>query len=78
MGKPYVTSWERMAIQETLRANVAEILKIRSGGIPKGIAEILDGIIDSEVLRVLLRQAVKCESLDTFVGNLPVPSEHER
>jgi hypothetical protein len=72
MGKPYISSWERMAIQETLRANIIEILKIRFGDLPKGIAEILDEIIDAEALRELHRQAVKCESLDAFAEHLPV------
>ena len=72
MGKPYVTSWERMAIQETLRANITEILKIRFGALPEEIAGPPDGIIDAEVLRERLRQAVKCESLDAFAEHLPI------
>jgi hypothetical protein len=72
MGKPYISSWERMAIQETLRANIIEIPEIRFGALPPGIAEILDEIIDAEVLRELRRQAVKGASLDALVEHLPV------
>ncbi|HZF41763.1 MAG TPA: hypothetical protein VE715_23300 [Blastocatellia bacterium] len=72
IGKPYISSWERMAIQETLRANIIEILEIRFGSLPQGIAETLDGITDAEMLKELLREAVKCESLGAFAEHLPV------
>ncbi|MGH9753860.1 MAG: hypothetical protein ACREA2_13855 [Blastocatellia bacterium] len=79
MGKPYVSSWERMAMKqghimgtvETLRANITEILEIRFGSLPAEIAKILAGIIDAEILQELHRQAVKCESLDAFAEHLP-------
>ncbi|MGH9937033.1 MAG: hypothetical protein ACREAM_12350 [Blastocatellia bacterium] len=71
MGKPYVTSWERIAIQKTLRANITEILEIRFGALPAEITKILGGIIDAEILQELHRQAVKCESLDAFAEHLP-------
>ena len=75
MGKKYVTSWERMAMKQgvlkTLRANITEILEIRFGALPAEIAEIIGGISEPEILEELLRQAVKCESLDAFAEHLP-------
>jgi hypothetical protein len=72
MGKPYVASWERIAIQKTLRANIAEILEIRFGALPAEITEILGGIHNAEILQELHRQAVKCASIDEFAEHLPV------
>jgi hypothetical protein len=80
MGKPYISSWERMAMQEghvmgtleTLRANSAEILEIRFGAMPAEIAEIIDGIDQPEILQELRRQAVKGESLAAFAEHLPI------
>jgi len=79
MGKKYVTSWERMAMKqghtmgtlETLRANITEIIAIRFGALPAEIAEIIGGIGEPEILEELLRQAVKCESLNVFAEHLP-------
>jgi len=75
MGKRYVTSWERMGIEQgvlkTLRANITEVLEIRFGALPGEIAEIINSINESEILQELHRQAVQCESLDAFVEHLP-------
>ncbi len=75
MGKKYVTSWERMAMKQgvlkTLRANITEILEIRFSALPAEIAEIISSISEPEILQELLRQAVKCESLDAFSEHLP-------
>jgi len=79
MGKRYVTSWERMGMEqghkmgklETLRANITEIIGIRFGALPVEIAEIIGGISEPGVLEELLRQAVKCESVDAFAEHLP-------
>ena len=78
MGKPYVTSRERIAIQRTLRADITEIPEIRFGALPTCITEILDGSYDAEILQELLREAVKCESPDRSLGIYPSPSENEQ
>jgi hypothetical protein len=75
MGKRYVTSWERMGMEQgvlkTLRANITEILEIRFGALPAEIGEIINGINEAEILQELHRQAVQCESLDAFAKHLP-------
>jgi hypothetical protein len=71
MGKKYITSWERMAIKQTLRANIIKVAEVRLGALPAEIAEIIGGISDPEMLEKLLEQAAQCESLDAFAEHLP-------
>jgi hypothetical protein len=80
MGKPYISSWERMAMQEgyikgtleTLRANTINAAEIRFGALPAEIREFINGISVAQILGNLLERAVKCESLDAFAEHLPV------
>jgi hypothetical protein len=72
MGKPYISNWERMAMQETMRADIIKVAEIRFGSLPAEIREIINGISDSQILESLLEAAVKCESLDAFAEHLPV------
>jgi hypothetical protein len=66
----YVTSIERMAIQEGMlqqgREDVIEILQIRFGEVPSSIVEVINGIDDSSVLKTLFRRAIAIASVEEF------------
>ncbi|HWQ32595.1 MAG TPA: hypothetical protein VNQ79_06910 [Blastocatellia bacterium] len=80
MGKKYVTSWQRMGRKEgektgerkALRSSIREALDARFGQVPDEVTESLSQISEPEELRLLLRQAVLCASLDEFISHLPV------
>ena len=71
---PYVTSWERIAMQKGLqqglvedaREMVLEALEERFGVVVPGLAERICGMEDRGTLRRLLRLAVRAENLEEF------------
>jgi hypothetical protein len=71
---PYVTSVERMGIQQgiqqgilqTLREDVVEILKVRFGNAPNDITRIIADIDDLSILKILLKEAATAGSMETF------------
>lgn len=56
--------------QETLKANILEALELRFGNLPEGLREAIDSEGDDIKLRVLLRAAIQCVTLEDFAGNL--------
>jgi len=70
----YVTSIERRGIAkgdlQRARACILEALEIRFGQIPQTIADTINQISDSEVLRTLHRQAIVIESIEAFQQHL--------
>ncbi len=78
----YVTSWERMAKEEgklegklegelkTMRANIQEILDARFGAPPRLLVDNLEQIGNPDDLRIFLRQAATCSSIDDFTEQL--------
>lgn len=66
----YVTSIERLAIQEGIvqnaRENVIEILEIRFSEVPTEIVESINQIDDASVLKTLLRTAITIASIAEF------------
>lgn len=74
--KKYVTSWERMAGEEselkTLRTIIADTLELRFGKVPRKLNLSVKQIVDPQQLRALHRQAVTCTSLESFTEQLSV------
>jgi hypothetical protein len=70
----YVTSIERLAIQEGIergiiskgREDIIEILTIRFGVVPDSYAEAIAQIDDPEVLKNLMRQAIAITDVTEF------------
>jgi len=66
----YVTSIERLAIQEGMvqnaKENVIEILEIRFSEVPTEIVESINGIDDASVLKTLHRGAITIASIPEF------------
>ncbi|MGA9379690.1 MAG: transposase [Phormidium sp.] len=66
----YVTSIERLAIQEGIvqnaRENVIEILEIRFSEVPIEIVESINEIDDASALKTLLRRAITIASIPEF------------
>ncbi len=67
---PYVTSWERIAMQkgmlEDAREMVLEALEERFGGVVPNLADRIRGMEDRGRLRGLLRLAVRAGNLGEF------------
>lgn len=71
---PYVTSVERIGRAEGLqqglledgRMMVAEALDERFGKIPSTISNVVNQIKDRDVLKFLLRQVIRCNSMEEF------------
>lgn len=70
----YVTSIERMAIQEGIeqgilqngRDDVIEILKTRFGVVPSSIVDFINGIEEPSELKTLLKRAITIGSVEEF------------
>ena len=70
----YVTSIERMGIQQGIQqgdlergqADIIEVLEVRFGEVPDGIAQQIRAIQDTAMLKTLHRQAIVIESLAAF------------
>ena len=61
---------EREGELKTLRTDIVEVLEIRFGIVTADITEQLDQVDDVSHLRVLLRVAVRVESVDEFRAQL--------
>jgi len=81
--QPYITSVERLAIQEGrqqglqeglqqgLQHDLIDVLDARFGYVPPAIGQRIEQLGDIPTLRQLLRQAVTIESLEAFAALLP-------
>jgi transcription termination factor NusB len=75
---PYVTSVERIGIRKgleqgvltTRREMVLEVLDERFGQVPASISNAVNQIEDKDRLKVLLRQVLRCASLEEFQQSL--------
>lgn len=83
---PYVTSVERLALQEGIsqgisqgiaegilqqrREDVIEVLEVRFGEVSTEISQKINGIEDPALLKTLLREANAIESMEQFGGYL--------
>ena len=75
---PYVTSVERRGFEQGLqegklqeaRDATLEVVAAQFGTVPDDIAEVVQGLENMEALRMLLRQAVTCSTLEAFRESL--------
>jgi len=73
-GMPYITTAERIGIRkgiqqgmlEDAREMVLEALEERFGDVPGDVEEKVKGIEEREILKQLLRHAIRCDSLEEF------------
>ena len=71
---PYVTSVERIGMEKGLQQGaqlegqqmILDALDERFGELPESVSEAIHQIQDQEQLRLLLRQAIRSESLEEF------------
>jgi len=63
---PFATTFERLARQE----DILEILQVRFGQAPSSIQSEMGDILDSSVLKALVRQALTASSLEEFQRTL--------
>jgi len=66
-GMPYTTSFERIG----MRKMVLEALDERFGEVPDEVSNAVVQIDDSDKLKSLHRQAIRCASLEDFKKALP-------
>ncbi|MEH2094754.1 hypothetical protein [Nostoc sp.] len=66
----YVTSIERLAkeegIVETARESIITVLETRFGEVPSSIVEVINGIEEPSVLKMLLKNAIAIPSTTEF------------
>jgi hypothetical protein len=63
---PYMLSLERFAIERTIRQSLFDALEIKYERISEKLAETINSIEEIDALRILLRHAIKCNSLKEF------------
>jgi hypothetical protein len=81
-GMEYITSVERVGMERGLaqgmqqgslqeaRIMLLETLSVRFDGVPEGIAEIVKGITEYDVLKRLFHRALRCADLHEFTDGL--------
>ena len=67
---PYITSVERIGIKKGFSEMVLEALDERFGEVPDVVSNAIDQIDDRDKLKSLLRQAIRCSSLEEFKKSL--------
>ena len=67
---PYITSVERIGMRKGLQQMVLDALDERFGELPEIVSNAIHQIRDQEQLRLLLRQAIRSESLAEFQASL--------
>ena len=71
---PYITSVERIGMQKGMQKGlqqmVLDALDERFGELPEIVSNAIHQIRDQEQLRLLLRQAIRSESLAEFQASL--------
>jgi len=67
---PYITTAERIGMKKGMLEEackmVLEALEERFGEVPSDVEKVVRGIEDRDTLRRLLRQAIRCGSLEEF------------
>lgn len=67
---PYITSIERIGIKKGIlqnaREDVLEVLETRFVEVPQTIVEVINGLEDASILKILLRRAITIGSLEEF------------
>ena len=75
---PYITTAERLGIEQGLRRGVLSNLAVRFGELPGAMRGELDAVYDLEQLEDLLRQALQVSTLEEFrayLRSLPHPAD---
>lgn len=72
---PYITSFERLALVETLQEVILEALSLRFGTLPQGLVDALNQVDDVARLKQLHRSSVTTVSLEEFQSLLSQSAE---
>lgn len=71
---PYVSDFERRAIQRGRQASVLTALETRFGEVPSPVADRVRALADEAALDALLRRVILASTLDEVVASLPPTS----
>ncbi|MEE4358870.1 MAG: hypothetical protein V2I97_20545 [Desulfococcaceae bacterium] len=81
---PYITSWERIGKKEGKKEGmleerkriIIEMVRERFGKTPRDISNTIRQINDTDLLKSLLMQSVRCPDLNSFRENLKQKNFH--